>query len=726
MRAPITTSRPTIVCVDDDRLVLRSLREQLQRGVGAICDIELAESAEEALQLLQELVGEGTDVPLLVSDQILPGMHGSQFLAHAHKAYPDMLKILLSGQIDAAAVSMAVNEAGLYRVLGKPWREDELVFTVREALRQKEQDRALQAHTTQLQASHRELEQSIQLLHATMDATLDGLLVINRQGDVTQVNRQFLELWAVPDGVPVFGPAAGLIEHMRRQLVEPGALALAGDHGDGVAGLELVNGKAFEYLCRPHAIDGLRVGTVCSFRDISERQRSLKLIRHQAFHDPLTGLANRNRFDAALAAAIGDAKSTGRRLAVLFLDLDRFKRINDTLGHVAGDELLCTVARRLCRRVREGDLVSRWGGDEFVILLPDIEAGDDGTGPAARILEALAPPLQLSDTAIHVSASVGCAVFPDDGEDALTLMKHADLALYKVKEDGRNGVKNFRHVGTAEALPPLSLEIDLHRAFERGELEIQYQPQIDTRCGKVTHVEALARWQHPALGWVSPERFIPLIEEMGLIVPFGEWVLNTACKQAAAWHAAGHADVSVSVNVSALQIERSDLFGTVRSALAKSGMAASRLELEITEATALRNPERTAEILCRIRNDGVEIAVDDFGTGYASLSYLKQLPCQTLKIDRSFIIGLDRDPTDAAIIGAVVHLAEQMGLRLVAEGVETEQIKARLQHMRCWSMQGHLFSAALTAQAMAERLGMPGAGTKPNATLRQAQHVVPA
>ena len=438
--------RPAIVCVDDDILVLRSLREQLQRGLGTTCDIELAASAHDGMQLLNDLAAEKVDVPLLISDQIMPGMKGAHFLANAHRSYPSIFKIILSGNVDVEAVSKAVNEAGLYRVLNKPWDEDELVLTAREALRRAGEEKTKRLHESELQASYRQLKQSIQLLHATMNATLDGILVLDREGTITQANEQLLELWNMPPALAIPGPATALLEHMRSQLSDRSQfdLHLLAGPGSSAVSLELSNGRFVEYLGRPHTVEGQQVGTVYSFRDITERNRTVALIRHQALHDPLTGLANRHRFGEALSEAIGIARQRGSRLAVMFLDLDEFKRINDTLGHAAGDQLLCLVAQRLRHCVREHDLIARWGGDEFTILLPDVQMDGEASAVAERILQSLAAPVHLAADTVRVGVSIGIALYPDDSDDESFLLMRADLALYQAKKNGRNSFQKFR------------------------------------------------------------------------------------------------------------------------------------------------------------------------------------------------------------------------------------------------------------------------------------------
>lgn len=701
---PAANESPVIVCVDDDMLVLRSLREQLQRGLDSACDIELAGSGQEALQLLDELAADGADVQLLISDHVMPGLRGAQLMAQAHQRYPEMLKIMLTGQADGEAVAHAVNHANLYRMLGKPWQEHDLVLTVREALRSVQQDRDVKRHAAALASVNRELAHSVQLLHATMNATVDGILVIDECGRVVQCNRQFLDLWRVPAGVAVAGPADPLLSHLRSVLVEPRQLALHGVPVLQPVVLALADQRLIEYSSRAHCIDNRQTGTVYSFRDVTERERSVAVINRQATSDTVTGMANRFCFDNALERAVERARENGSLLAVMFIDLDRFKRINDELGHAVGDELLRCVAERMRHCVRDDDLVARWGGDEFTILLPRIQSAEEVALVAQRILDTLKSPLRIGEHSLQVSASIGIAVHPDEGGDATTLLKRADLALYRVKENGRNGFLRYCDDPRPKDDSVLTLEAELYHAFEHGELELHYQPQVDTASGVITHVEALARWHHPRHGWIAPGRFMPLLDEMGLAVPFGEWVLAVAAAQAARWHAEGYRGLGVAVNISASQVKRSDLRAATRRILAQAGLDPHQLEIEITEAFALRDPEKAAGVLRELQEDGIRIALDDFGAGFASLSYLKQLPCQTLKIDRMFTSELGKAPRDAAVVSAVVTLARGFGLRVVAEGVETAETRTCLQELGCWNMQGYLFSRAVPAAVMSEQL----------------------
>ena len=702
MTSARSTAVPTIVCVDDDRLILSALREQLLRGLDDSCKVELATTAEEALALLDELAAEGAEVPLLISDQSMPGQHGADFLAEVHRRRPSMLKVLLTGQADVSAIGTAVNQANLYRLIGKPWQEADLVLTVREALRRVVQERELQCRTAELERVNLELERSMQLLNATMDATLDGLLVLDRDGHSSQVNRQFVDLWAIPESMARHLSAQALLAHFRTQLHDPSLIRL--DPQADVAAptlLELKDGRSVEYLIRAQCLDGNRIGSVYSFRDVTERERSIDRIRFEALHDPLSGLPNRNQFDGALARAIERASRSGASVAVMFVDLDHFKRINDELGHDAGDRLLQVVAKRLDACLRDGDLIARWGGDEFTVLLSRLRHPDEVEAVARRLLKALEPPIQLGELSVRISASIGTAAYPGDGRDCQTLLRRADSALYEVKACGRNGHRAYHPASSGHfESSALALESDLHGAVERGELLLHYQPQVDSRNGEVVAVEALVRWNHPRRGLLGPAQFIPIAEQSGLIVDIGEWVLKAACMQAAHWHATGFDRLQVAVNLSAVQFEQGDLLASVDAALETSGLSPRHLELEITEALGLRNLGATVRILEALQARGISVALDDFGTGHASLSYLRDLPCNTVKIDRSFVRELTPVNREAAIISALVTLGTRLGMRIVAEGVESWPTADLLQRLNCWLLQGYLYGRPVDAAAL--------------------------
>jgi diguanylate cyclase (GGDEF)-like protein/PAS domain S-box-containing protein len=435
-----------------------------------------------------------------------------------------------------------------------------------------------------------------------------------------------------------------------------------------------------------------------------KRQQAEATIRYQAFHDLLTGLPNRMLFNDRLPLALANAHRTKTMLAVMFLDLDRFKTINDTLGHAIGDLLLQSVALRLSDCMREGDTISRWGGDEFTLLLPQISTAEDAAKAAQRINEALKPAFYLETHELYISTSIGIALYPHDGDDAQTLLKNADAALYRVKEQGRNGYQIYTPAINSQASELLALESSLHHALERQEFVLHYQPQVNVSTGEITGMEALLRWQHPELGLVPPSIFISLAEENGLIVAIGEWVLRTACAQNKTWQSAGLAPLRMAVNLSARQFQQPDLVETITQLLAESHLSPNSLELEITETTAMQNVAFTIAMLESLRTMGVHISMDDFGTGYSSLGYLKRFPLTTIKLDQSFVHELTTDPSDAAIADAVIALGRGLNLNVVAEGVETQAQVDYLRSRHCEEMQGYLFSHPMPAAAATQFL----------------------
>jgi diguanylate cyclase (GGDEF)-like protein len=429
-----------------------------------------------------------------------------------------------------------------------------------------------------------------------------------------------------------------------------------------------------------------------------QRQEAEELVHHQAFHDALTNLPNRILFNDRLDFALAAARRGNHRLAVMFLDLDRFKIINDTLGHSVGDDLLKDVAQRLRDCLREGDTVARWGGDEFTVLLPQVQDMDDVTNTAYRILESLKAPFEVAEHELFVDASIGISLFPDDGKVAELLLQNADVALYRCKEQGRGRYQLYAPTMNSKAPKLFAMENYLRHALDRREFLLYYQPKVDSSTGKIVGLETLVRWQNPELGLVSPAEFIPLAEETGLIIDIGTWVLQAACEQAVQWHQDGLPGLSVAINLSARQFFQPDLVQVVAQVLEQTQLEPSCLELEVTETTAVKYMEVTQSILAQMQDMGVHIAMDDFGTGYSSLNYLKQLPLNTLKIDQSFIRDLHPESKDLEIVKAVIALGQGLNLEVVAEGVESEQQCALLHSLHCNIVQGYLFSKPLPVQ----------------------------
>ncbi len=436
---------------------------------------------------------------------------------------------------------------------------------------------------------------------------------------------------------------------------------------------------------------------VAMFSDISRLKETERQLEYLAHHDILTDLPNRMLFNTRLERAIEHARRRRTMLAVLFLDLDRFKHINDSFGHTAGDALLKEVARRLRGNIRAEDTAARLGGDEFCLLLDPIHTKADAATVTGKILTAFQQPFRVENQEIHITPSIGIGLFPRDGEDAATLFRNADTAMYQAKSQGSNGFAFYSKTLTARAFEQVMLENALHKAIQNRELRLYFQPQVEMRTGKLIGAEALLRWEHPDMGIIPPSRFIPLAEETGLILAMGAWVFQAGCLQAKRWLDRGLHLGRLSLNVSGTQIRHGKLVAEVERALAESGLPPASLELEVTEGFIMEKAEHSIETLERLRDMGVGLAIDDFGTGYSSLSYLKRLPIQRLKIDQSFVRDIPGDPDDMAICRAVIALGRSMGLDIIAEGVETEAQRRFLLEHDCHNGQGFLFSRPLPA-----------------------------
>ncbi|MCU0542397.1 MAG: EAL domain-containing protein [Oscillatoriaceae cyanobacterium Prado104] len=420
-------------------------------------------------------------------------------------------------------------------------------------------------------------------------------------------------------------------------------------------------------------------------------------IRHQASHDQLTGLANRSLFNEKLSLAVANARQSAEMLAVIFLDLDRFKNVNDTLGHAVGDELLQSVARRLINCLRGDDTIARWGGDEFTLLLYNIDSAEDAKKICQRILYSLSSPFEFDGRELNMKASLGVALAPYDGEDAETLLKNADAAMYRAKQQGRNNYQFYTRAIGSKVSESLDLENNLYKALEKEEFVLHYQPQIDLTNGRLVGMEALIRWQHPERGLISPDRFISIAEETGLICPIGEWVLRTACAQNRSWQLLGAPPLRVAVNLSACQFRQASTVSSIAKILSETGLNPEHLEIEITETVAMTDVQFTVGVLQQLQATGIHIALDDFGTGYSSLWSLKNLPLDSLKIDRSFVADMLNDSNGTAIVKVAIALGHGLNLKVVAEGVETAEQLEFLQGLKCDRAQGYLFGKPIPA-----------------------------
>ena len=549
-----------------------------------------------------------------------------------------------------------------------------------------------------LESREDELEDALSLLHATLDATADGILVVDLEGQITSTNRRFGEIWSIPQSILDTRDDAAALGFAIGQLADPDGFVrkvnelYAQPAAESYDSVLFKDGRVIERFSKPQRVAGEIVGRVWSFRDVTQRKQLEDELAHQAFHDSLTGLANQALFRDRVEHALARTARRESHLAVLFLDLDNFKMVNDSLGHTAGDELLVEVSARLLSCLRDGDTAARLGGDEFALLVEDAVDERDAIAVAERVTACLRHPFLLAGKEVFAGASMGIA-FASRGVDCDQILRNADLAMYTAKGHGKNRFEVFAPEMHTNAVDRLEVEAELRRALERGELRLLYQPIVDLSTSHITGVEALIRWEHPDRGLLGPDVFIPVAEDTGLIEPMGRWVITEACAQAQRWNADHRRDpISVSINVSPRQLRDPRIVDDVAGALAATDAAPESITLEITEGAMMQDTELALVHLTALKALGVRLAVDDFGPGYASLSYLQRFPIDGLKIDRSFVVGIDRGPEESALARAIVRLAQSLRLDAVAEGVENEYQADMLRRLGCPRAQGYLYA----------------------------------
>lgn len=562
--------------------------------------------------------------------------------------------------------------------------------------------------------ARRKTETEMRKLSRALEQTADTVMITDRDGVIEYVNPAFERItgYAATDAL---GKQPNILRSGKQGHEFYRALWERILMGEVFSDIFVNRSRTGELYYEQKTITPLRdtSGAITHFvatgRDITERVEFEERLRYLAQHDTLTALPNRAMLLDRLQTILAAARAQARMVAVLFLDLDRFKNINDTLGHDAGDSLLLDLGQRLHEHLRTHDNIARFGGDEFVIVMDDIDGPDDAGMLAQRILDTLTRPFDVAGSQLHVGASIGISLFPADGDDSGSLLKNADAAMYRAKEAGGSTYTFYSEDMGAHAFRRLTLENSLRLAVERNEFVLHYQPQVDARSGRVVGCEALLRWQHPEQGLMPPAEFIPLLEETGLIVPVGRWVLETASAQLAAWQRDGHGSIVLAVNIASRQFHEPGLADLVGELLLRHRIGARHLELEITESTLMKHIPATADTLIALAQLGVSIALDDFGTGYSSLSYLRRFPIDTLKVDRSFVRDIPGDKDDAAIAQAIVALAQSLHLRVIGEGVETQAQREFLVGLGCEIMQGYLFGRPVPAEAFARMLS-----TSPN------------
>ncbi len=564
------------------------------------------------------------------------------------------------------------------------------------------------------------LHNAVSLFSSTFESTADGIVVMSLDRQIVTCNSKFAEMWQVEPHIIASKNGFALVEHVLPQLKDPEQFLVNLDslYSDPLATstdiLELSDGRLYERYSQPQIMEGVPVGRVCCFRDITERNFAEEKLRYYAHHDTLTDLPNRVQFMSHLRLAVERAEGNNyAKFAVLFLDLDRFKVINDSLGHAVGDKLLIAIAERLKACVRPGDVVARLGGDEFVILLNRSGDTPEVVSVAERLQTKISEPFKIDNYEVFTSASIGIIVSGNVQRKAEDFLRDADAAMYRAKESGKARYEIFDRKMHVQNMNLLQIETDLRHAVDRDEFEVLYQPIVNLATGTAHEFEALIRWRHPVHGLVAPNEFVHVAEETGLIIQIGKWILQESCRQIAEWQRRFKLPLSISVNLSAKQLMHPTLTAQVQEILASTGLAPAQLKLEVTESTVMEHSEKSMNILAELDALGVTLSTDDFGTGYSSLSYLQRFPFDRLKIDRSFINIMDESEKSGAIVKTILMLGENLNIEVVAEGVETVSHLEGLRALGCKAGQGYLFSRPI-GQEDAEQFLADGANVFAN------------
>ncbi len=692
---PVEMATPlNLLCIDDCELDVQLIVESLRQG-GYAPVYERVCTHDALIAALERRTWDA-----VICDYSMPQFDGLAALAVITGRKLDLPFILVSGAVGEETAVLAMKSGAhdymMKQDLGR------LVPVIRRELAEADVRRARRLAEANLRSSET-------LLNSIVNTAADGIIVIDDAGMLEFVNAAVERMFGWKP-LELIGRNIDCLMPARHRSCHPRVIADVGGRSRAMTsgvGREVKaqrkNGTTFplELTFGEMHIDG-RVKYAGIMRDISERKCAEERIRHLAHYDELTGLPNRALFSQLLEQALSESKFSQKQVAVLFIDLDRFKLINDSLSHESGDAVLQQVAKRLTEALPRRDTIARFGGDEFVVLMRDCKIPADAAETAQKLLTAVAEPLLVEGQEYHLTASIGISAFPGDGENAQTIMKHADIAMYRAKEHGKNNYQFYSSQMNLHSFERLVLERFLRHALEQDEFQVYYQPKIDLVTGCVTGMEALLRWMHPGMGMISPTKFIPLAEETGLIVPIGAWVLRAACAQNRAWQDEGLPPLRVAVNLSARQFAQDDLHALILAVLQETGLAPELLELEITESVTMDNPEHAATLLKQLKALGIRLAIDDFGTGYSSLSYLKRFPIDNVKIDRSFIKDIPDDEDDVAITQAVIAMAHSLRLKVIAEGVESEQHLAFLREHECDEAQGYLFGAPMPAHEFRE------------------------
>ena len=696
-----------ILVVDDDPVVLKSLKDLLAvRGFNPT----IAIGGQEAICQLDQ-----NNYDLVLLDLHMPYVNGHDVMDHIRANNINTSVIIVSGETSFEAAKNACSQ-GAYDFLRKPYATDELIITINNALKEKRLER-------QNGFMQKQLAESERLHRYIVNTSPDIIYILDQDGHFTFINERIESLLGFSKEEIVGKHYSFLVHHDDMEQ----AKYVFNERRIGTRAAKNIelrlkckdDGKSRHFNNRTLPIElsamgmytaednpkNSYTGTYGVARDVTERKIAEDTINFQAYHDLLTKLPNRALLNDRLSLAINQAKRENEKLAVMFLDLDRFKNINDSLGHMIGDELLQQVSVRLKECIRSADTLARFGGDEFTLMLPKLHNGqEDASKLAEKITNTLKQPFNVDGHELYVSASIGIALYPQDGTNIDSLIKHADVAMYHVKGQGKNGYQFYSNEMNVPYIERLSMDTGIHKALDNNEFNLVYQPQVNLRTGEIVGVEALLRWEHPEHGPISPSEFIPFAEESGLIIDIGDWVLKTACEELSKWRTAGLPEIRMSVNISARQLMEENIVQNIIDILKDYDVPGQCLELEITEHAIMNDMDSMIRKLKELSAHDITIAIDDFGTGYSSLSYLHKLPIQTLKIDRTFLKESRINKGDNTIINTIVAMAKGLNLNVIAEGVESQAQLEYLREIDCCEAQGFLFGKPLPSNVISQLL----------------------
>lgn len=680
-------------------------------------EIDFASQGEDAIQLVQEAIANSQSYALAFVDiRMPPGLDGIETIQKLWQLDPCLQVVICTAYSDYSLVEIShrLVKTDQLLILKKPFESIEIKQLAAALTKKWHLTQMVRAQIDEVQEQVNlktcELQRSYSILRSTLEATNDGILVVNNERIVVDYNQRFLELFKIPVELAQLKDARKLSNYVLNQLEDPQKFIekinalYSHPESESYDVLFFNDGRVFERYSKPQYLEDDIIGRVWSFRDVTQRIQLEEKLTYQATHDALTGLPNRELLFEQLHMAIAHSKRLNKKFAVIFIDLDHFKLVNDSLGHVVGDELLVVAAKRIQGTLRQSDFVCRMGGDEFVAVIEHLDYEEAIIEVVQKILTALSQPFHTQSRDLNITSCVGISIYPRDGEVSEVLFRNADIAMYRAKENGRNNFQFYNSSMNLQLEHRIELEHDLRSAIQQQQFILHYQPLVDLNTNMITGMEALIRWEHPRKGLLLPSDFISVAEDTSLIVSIGEWVLETACRQNKEWHDLGLPPLNIAVNVSPVQIKRREFYSTIEKIIEKTQLNPRYLSLEITENLVMEDNDEIKKTLQKLRKLGVGIVIDDFGMGYSNLNLVHRFPVDKLKIDRAFIRDIKKDSNDRAIVLAIISMAKSFKIGVLAEGVEEKFQQEFLQENKCDEMQGFYFSGPLPVEMLTNLL----------------------